>query len=228
MSVRGKVKLYPLLGLKGHSGIDVRTAHGQPIYAATDGFVREIQTEPSRGLGIGIVSIQTYSFDNLGEHYAKTRYWHLKSINVSFGQRVRMGELIGYADNTGLSSGDHLHFELKAVEYLNNSQVTFNVYQSNGYVGSPKSRAVFQREIRRGLRRISLVLGIQLGVRQRRGRGSRAPDCLTNSWTFSEDSIAYDVLWECDQASRTRFPDPIRYCLAVRALAYTGIRPRWT
>ena len=46
----------------------------------------------------------------LGVH---TGYWHLSSIKVKPGQMVKPGDLIGLVGTTGLSTGDHLHWELR-------------------------------------------------------------------------------------------------------------------
>jgi murein DD-endopeptidase MepM/ murein hydrolase activator NlpD len=40
-----------------------------------------------------------------------TGYWHLSQIEVTVGQRVRAGEVIGRVGNTGLSTGAHLHWD---------------------------------------------------------------------------------------------------------------------
>lgn len=131
----GYVEFYPLLGMKGHTGEDLAAGRGVPIRASHDGKVREIQTEPERGLGVGIVSHDRREMGSHGEHYAKTRYWHLLSINVTMDQEVKCGDLLGLADNTGYSTGDHLHFELKPVEF-NGDGSHYNVEQNNGYFGS--------------------------------------------------------------------------------------------
>ncbi len=128
-------KLYPLLGLpQGHNGLDLKAYHGQPVYAACEGIVYEIQTEEARGLGLGIVTENKYFCNETGtQELFKVRYWHLMSFNVKMQARVKKGDLIGYADNTGFSSGDHLHFEIKPVS----DQVGFkNILQNNGYFGA--------------------------------------------------------------------------------------------
>ncbi|HIR53797.1 MAG TPA: M23 family metallopeptidase [Candidatus Onthovicinus excrementipullorum] len=42
----------------------------------------------------------------------KTRYAHCSSLNVTAGQYVEVGEVIGRVGNTGRSEGAHLHFEV--------------------------------------------------------------------------------------------------------------------
>ena len=110
--------------MKGHSGIDVHASRWQPVYAACDGTVIEKETELARGLGVGILH-HAY-----GKHY-KTRYWHLIAIDVDLGDTVETGDLIGYADNTGYSSSDHLHFELKETDAKGNT-----INNDNGYFGA--------------------------------------------------------------------------------------------
>lgn len=124
----------------GHNGLDLKAARWQPVYAAHDGVVTEIQTEEARGLGIGIVSDEKRFFEESGtkEHY-KTRYWHFIALDVYFGEKIKTGDFIGYADSTGYSSGDHLHFELKPItiiDYENGIPVSSNTLQNNGMLGA--------------------------------------------------------------------------------------------
>lgn len=106
----GYVKLYPLLGMKGHDGNDLR-AGVQNVYAAMDGVVIEQQNNARFGLGLGIVSNAPLDLGVHGTHYLKLRYWHLQSFYVHAGDTVKAGDLIGVSDNTGFSAGNHLHFE---------------------------------------------------------------------------------------------------------------------
>ena len=110
--------------MKGHNGIDAFALAWQRCYASAVGVVIEKETEPARGLGIGILH------ENGGKFY-KTRYWHLAAIAVDLEDQVSAGQLIGYCDNTGHSSGNHLHFEVKEVDWLGE---TLN--KDNGYGGA--------------------------------------------------------------------------------------------
>ncbi len=110
---------YAQQGLKGHAGIDFRAAHGQPIYAAHDGTCYpRIDNHGGNG-----VRLET----GLGTGGYATIYWHLIQDDavVHTGTVVKAGDLLGYADNTGESTGDHLHFGLM----LNETPWT------NGYAG---------------------------------------------------------------------------------------------
>lgn len=95
-----------LYGAGGHKGIDLRAKHGQPVYAAAAGVVEAIDTNPKTGLDVKIVS------EIGGEKYMHV-YEHLLGYDMKVGETVATGDLVGWADNTGYSAGDHLHFELK-------------------------------------------------------------------------------------------------------------------
>lgn len=124
----------------GHNGLDLRAVRWQPVYAAHDGIVTEIQTEEARGLGIGVVSLEKRFFEETNsKEFYKTRYWHFIALNVHRGDKVKTGDLLGYADSTGYSSGDHLHFELKPVtilDYENGVPVYNNTLQNNTHLGA--------------------------------------------------------------------------------------------
>ncbi len=126
--------------MKGHSGLDIPAMSWQQCYAAREGTVIEKETEPARGLGIGILHGPYFG------RYFKTRYWHLAAIDVDLGEKVNTGAFIGYCDNTGYSSGNHLHFEVKETDQYGN---TLN--NDNGYFGAidpmPMMDTVFARDI---------------------------------------------------------------------------------
>lgn len=89
----------------GHSGIDIPAKRWTRVYASYDGVVHGKETNEMRGLGIAI-------FHKIDGRFYITKYWHLAAMDVDVGEEVKMGDFIGYADNTGWSSGDHLHFEI--------------------------------------------------------------------------------------------------------------------
>ena len=70
--------------------------------------------------------------------YAKSIYWHLKpnTFAVKAGQKVKTGDILARADNTGLSTGTHLHWGLKPVYKGEEDWNWWNVEQENGYKGS--------------------------------------------------------------------------------------------
>jgi murein DD-endopeptidase MepM/ murein hydrolase activator NlpD len=89
-----------------HYGIDIaKRGSGVPIWAAASGKVIRAYQSPSYGNVIFV----THSIN--GKTYT-TVYAHLTSMQVSAGQRVSQGQQIGTMGNTGMSHGQHLHFEL--------------------------------------------------------------------------------------------------------------------
>ncbi len=111
----GYEKLYQKFGMPGHNGNDLMAGE-QNVYASADGVVIEKQTVPARGLGLGILTNDQVDLGSHGVHFAKIRYWHLKSFLVEVGDTVKAGQLIGTSDNTGFSSGNHLHFEVQPMD----------------------------------------------------------------------------------------------------------------
>lgn len=89
----------------GHLGLDLAAYRGQPVYAAAAGTVSSIDTNPRTGLDVRIIT------ESNGKKYLHW-YEHLQGHNVKVGQWVKLGDVIGWADNTGYSSGDHLHLQL--------------------------------------------------------------------------------------------------------------------
>lgn len=97
-------RLHPILGYtRTHAGIDLDGDSGQPIYAASSG--RVIYAGVRGGYG------NTVIIDHGGG--LATLYAHQSSIAVRNGVDVGLGDLIGYVGSTGLSTGPHLHFEVR-------------------------------------------------------------------------------------------------------------------
>ncbi len=87
-----------------HDGVDFATPHGTEILAAEKGTVVYVSSNVSQGLGMII------HHEELG---ISTVYWHFKQNLVRGGERVQRGSVIGLSNNTGISTGDHLHFEVR-------------------------------------------------------------------------------------------------------------------
>ena len=98
-------RLHPILGSwLMHAGRDFAAPEGTPVVAALSGQVL------SSGLAGGYgIAIELEHADPL----RRTLYGHLSEIYVRAGQQVRQGEVIGRVGSTGLSTGPHLHFELR-------------------------------------------------------------------------------------------------------------------
>lgn len=124
-----------------HGALDLRAKRFQPIYSSQDGIVTELVDEEVRGLGLGITTTNKfYCIETDSYEHFKVRYWHNYAHKVRMGDEVHIGDLIAWADNTGYSSGDHVHFDLKPVKITYNKdgsiKRTTNILQDNGYFGS--------------------------------------------------------------------------------------------
>ncbi|MCX6100009.1 MAG: M23 family metallopeptidase [Candidatus Bipolaricaulota bacterium] len=99
---------HPVLGIRQHhDGIDIDVPEGTTVYASAGGEVYFYGEQP----GYGNVVILEHD----GGFY--TLYGHLKSALVVKGQYVEKGQKIAVSGNTGISSGPHLHFELRNGEF---------------------------------------------------------------------------------------------------------------
>lgn len=95
---------YAQFGLPGHEGVDIAAAHNTPVYAVAAGTVY-LATGNQGNYGVQV------RIDH-GNGW-KTVYAHNASLLVKAGDKVQAGQQIARADNTGNSSGSHLHLTLK-------------------------------------------------------------------------------------------------------------------
>jgi len=97
-------RVHPILRFaRMHAGVDFGAAWGSPVVAAAEGVVvgsgwsggygRQVQVAHGGGV------VTTYS--------------HMSGLAASLGDTVRQGQVIGYVGSTGLSTGPHLHFEVR-------------------------------------------------------------------------------------------------------------------
>jgi murein DD-endopeptidase MepM/ murein hydrolase activator NlpD len=86
-----------------HTGIDIAISTGSPIYAAADGVV----TFSGWSGGYGNLIIIEHRND------LQTYYGHNIELLVKEGDSVKQGRIIALSGSTGLSTGPHLHFEIR-------------------------------------------------------------------------------------------------------------------
>ena len=95
---------------KGHNGVDFRAAIGTPVKSALTGTVLGTgNTDSVRGCysyGKWVLIKHANGLDTL--------YAHLSQANVTTGQSVATGQVIGYSGATGYATGPHLHFGVYA------------------------------------------------------------------------------------------------------------------
>ncbi|SKA43275.1 M23 family metallopeptidase [Enterovibrio nigricans] len=99
-------RTHPVTGNKKfHLGLDLTADIGTPVFAPADGVVE--YKRPSRKKGYGNLLKIDHAFGFM------TLYAHLDKFNVNTGEFVKKGDLIGWSGNTGLSTGPHLHYEVR-------------------------------------------------------------------------------------------------------------------
>ncbi|RLC31784.1 MAG: M23 family peptidase, partial [Deltaproteobacteria bacterium] len=97
-------RISPFTGLREfHHGLDIAARIGTPVMAPADGTV--IFSGKKGTLGNSIIIDHGNGII--------TRYGHLSKCMVKRGQTVKRGDLIGKVGNTGLSTGPHLHYEVR-------------------------------------------------------------------------------------------------------------------
>ena len=92
---------------KNHTGIDVSAPRGTPIYAAKSGVVTTSKLGSGSSWAYGEHVVISHSDGT------STLYAHMSARNVTQGQTVKQGAVIGYVGTTGRSTGNHLHFEVR-------------------------------------------------------------------------------------------------------------------
>lgn len=98
---------HPISGtVKFHTGLDIAADYGAPVYAGNDGIV--IYAGWYGGYGYTVI------LDHGGG--VSSLYAHCSSLYVSDGATVRRGQVIAAVGSTGLSTGPHLHFEVRENE----------------------------------------------------------------------------------------------------------------
>lgn len=98
--------VYAKFGYRGHNGLDFGVMVGTPLVSLSDGVVEHATNDPT---GYG--------------NYLRIRhrdgaiavYAHLNDFSVSVGEAVSERQVIGRTGNSGMSTGPHLHLDLRPV-----------------------------------------------------------------------------------------------------------------
>jgi murein DD-endopeptidase MepM/ murein hydrolase activator NlpD len=88
-----------------HSGVDLASPLGTPVYAGGDGIIKRAQWLSGYGRYVELDHVNGY----------QTAYAHMSRIadGLKPGMRVRQGQIVGYVGSTGNSTGNHLHYEIR-------------------------------------------------------------------------------------------------------------------
>ena len=97
-------RMHPFDGTRQfHTGIDYRASIGTSVYSSRDGIVSDTGVLGNYGLYIIIKHDGGY----------ETVYSHLDKLTVKVNDRIFSGQIIAESGNSGISTGPHLHFEIR-------------------------------------------------------------------------------------------------------------------
>jgi murein DD-endopeptidase MepM/ murein hydrolase activator NlpD len=98
---------------KAHTGLDIAARWGTPVYVTADGVVESVTWRSGYGKSIIV------------DHGngVKTLYGHLSAYKVRTGQKVKRNDKIAEVGSTGLSTGPHLHYEVRVNEICQNPEL---------------------------------------------------------------------------------------------------------
>lgn len=129
-------RFHPVLGYtRMHKGIDFAVPTGTPVMAAGGAVV--VHAAYTRGFGNLVILQHTNGY--------QTAYGHLSrfAAGVKKGARVRQGQIVAYSGSTGISTGPHLHYEVR----VNGAQVNpTNIKMANGRALTGQERRTFLNE----------------------------------------------------------------------------------
>lgn len=99
-----RARAHPLLAVvRPHDGVDIRAPRGSTIVAPAEGRAVRVQRLPEYGLLLEVAH---------GDDVV-TRYAHCAEVLIKAGERVRRGQPIARVGSSGLSTGPHLHYEIR-------------------------------------------------------------------------------------------------------------------
>ena len=102
-------RLHPVLRVvRQHTGTDFGAKIGTPVYATADGVVDWADSGWNGGYGKLVKITHSFGF--------KTYYAHLNEVLIKAGSFVKKGQLIAKTGNSGVSTGPHLHYEVRFLE----------------------------------------------------------------------------------------------------------------
>ena len=101
-------RVHPTLNRREfHRGSDMRAKMKTPVYATADGIVEYAGNHKKSGFGKLVILQHAFGF--------RSYFGHLNKIVIKSNRFVKKGDLIAYTGNSGLSSGPHLHYELRFI-----------------------------------------------------------------------------------------------------------------
>ena len=102
-------RVHPTLNRRElHRGLDMKAKMNTPVYATADGIVEWAGMHKRSGFGNLVILQHNYGF--------RAYYGHLNKVVIKSGKFIKKGDLIAYTGNSGMSSGPHLHYEIRFLQ----------------------------------------------------------------------------------------------------------------
>ncbi len=101
-------RIHPTLNRREfHRGSDMKAKMKTPVYATADGIVEYAGRHKKSGFGRLVILQHAFGF--------RSYFGHLNKIVIKSTRFVKKGDLIAYSGNSGMSSGPHLHYEIRFI-----------------------------------------------------------------------------------------------------------------
>lgn len=98
------IRFHPILHMRlMHEGIDIVVGYGTPVHSTGDGVISYVGRRGGYGNVVEISHGYGYT----------TLYGHLSKALVKAGQKIVRGQVIALSGDSGLSTGPHLHYEVR-------------------------------------------------------------------------------------------------------------------
>src|SRR4030042_375326 len=130
----GNAKMYAQFGMKGHNGIDIAGIKGTPIVAPCKLWINMI-TKEDRGYGFHIWAETEINIIAGQKVKLESVFGHFDGIIASPARWYNKGDILGYMDSTGFSTGSHLHFGIRPLIFNKSKKCWEQVFYNNGYFG---------------------------------------------------------------------------------------------
>lgn len=110
--------VYSQFGFTDHNGEDFALGSPPELRSPFDCEVVRIGNQPKGGgIFVGIISQQEYDFDDGIKCRVLIDFLHCKEIKVNVGDKLKVGDLLAIANNTGFSTGPHTHGQYRRVNW---------------------------------------------------------------------------------------------------------------
>src|SRR3990167_2637214 len=119
--------IYNQFGFTRHNGIDCKLSEDKLIYSPVKMKIVQVGYQ-SKGAGNFVSAITLDEFDEWRSptttfYKVYLTFMHLKDTSVKEGEIVNVGDIIGHGDNTGFSTGEHLHLFCGRVKEVNGQYI---------------------------------------------------------------------------------------------------------